>query len=269
MKNCIPPMLAGTLPRDFDFTGKSFITEEKLDGHRHLIRVNVDKTVDAWSSNLKDSLHKMDEEMIRNLAEWPPGIYDGELTLGRNYSSSDVSLIKEKPNLKFIAFDILYLLKTSLLKLSWEDRREYLELVTIKLDRCSITPYSPFVDIDTMKKEAESIWNTGGEGLILKDIKGIYEPGKRRNSFMKLKKTMSAVGIITEYIPPTTPTAFGKVKVKINEVVTSVRVPDLELKAFCLNNQEAIIDRELRIDYQNITTNGTFRHPRWDRFEDA
>jgi len=39
--------------------------------------------------------------------------------------------------------------------------------------------------------EAEKIWAKGGEGIIIKDIKGKYEPGRRVPSLMKIKEEVT------------------------------------------------------------------------------
>ena len=265
-KGFIPPMLAETIPEDFDFSNKSLIMEEKLDGHRHLVRVNSDRTVDAWSSRLKDATKKMDEEMLKEVSSWDPGIYDGELELGNGFTSSDVSLLTKRSDLKFIVFDILYHHDKSVMKLPWEERRKVLESATKNLSRCFVCDYFECTNRESMLKKAKEIWKNGGEGLIIKTKSGIYEPAKRRKAFMKLKETKSVVGKIIDYKPPTTPTEFGTVIIKCGDIVTSVKVPTLKMREFCLFNY--VVGKSIRIDYQNKTTSGTFRHPRWDRFED-
>ena len=122
MTDFIKPMLAKPLPKDFDPQHTEVYVEPKFDGHRHLVRVQGGGKVVAWSSRMIDALHKMDLDLIREMANWPRGIYDGELHLGPGESSSDVAKLVNRSKLQYTIFDILELRGKSLLSYTWRDR---------------------------------------------------------------------------------------------------------------------------------------------------
>ena len=116
------------------------------------------------------------------------------------------------------------------------------------------------------KNYCEAIWEQGGEGLIIKDRRAIYEPGKRRKHFLKVKSEKSIEMIIIHYEPPLTDTEFGVIVVQRDTLVTSVKVPNLDLREKFLVND--FTGRNVLIEYQGMTPHEKLRHPRFDRFID-
>jgi ATP-dependent DNA ligase len=150
-------------------------------------------------------------------------------------------------------------------------------------------------DADEVASYCREVWERGGEGLILKDKRARYEAGKRRASFVKLKKLFTAVCKITGFEASRGTVLNRGPFATVNlEVVTpapehpqtlghatSVKtLDDDELEAFnkAAANIEGTLDhvlrthpalgRLLRIEYQDIAADGGLRHPRWDRWEE-
>jgi len=50
--------------------------------------------------------------------------------------------------------------------------------------------------------------------------------------------------------------------------VTTVKWKNMELLSRMNADPQSFIGRKVRIEYQERTPDGNYRHPRWDRFED-
>ena len=264
------PMLAKAVPEDFDPAVVSVVAEPKLDGHRHLIKVHEDGTVEAWSRILRDAMKKMDDEMRADLSKWQPGIYDGELDLGYGYSSSDVALIRKRGDLRFIAFDRLTVMHgTRIWDMPYHVRRVWLERGVVRSDRVDLVPTWTCNNRWQMRRLVEREWQRGGEGVMLKQVEAPYYPGKRSLVFGKIKECKSKVVTIVKYWPPTegSDTEYGVVSVMDDDGVrTSVKILNHRERDYCRSNADAIIGRKLAIEYQKQLPGGAYRHPRWDHW---
>ena len=267
----ISPMKAEVMPPDFEPT--CHIAEVKYDGHRHLVHVDYDGNVDAWSGNCKNALRKMDAELQDEIRSWRPGIYDGELHLELNETSSDVAKLENRNRLTYTIFDILAIYTPGSLnyftglQISFEDRRQQLfHCAPGTYVRTNLQYIKHVNDNQDIQEYCEAIWEQGGEGLIIKDRNGTYEPGKRRKHFLKVKSEKSIEMIIIHYEPPVIDTEFGIVFVQKNDLTTSVKVPNLKLREQFLTTD--FTGRSVIIEYQGLTPHAKLRHPRFDRFTD-
>ena len=102
-------MKAELCPNDFEPKNSLWVVERKYDGHRIMIHVLPNGSLDSWSSQLKPSnrkLHPRLQDLLINT--FLPGVYDGELHTDKpNETSSDVALLANRDALKFTAFDML------------------------------------------------------------------------------------------------------------------------------------------------------------------
>ena len=267
--NMIEPMKAEVMPPDFE--PDNHIAEIKYDGHRHLVHIDNTGEMISWSSNCKIADRKMDDELKEQISNWLPGIYDGELHLGLDGTSSDVSRLDNRDKITYTAFDLLATYDNKQLQnicnIPFRDRRELLKGCSLDdTPRCKVQGIHLVENSLAIDNFCEEVWNSGGEGIILKDIDAPYEPGKRRKHFLKVKSEKIMVMIIMHYEPPQTETEFGIVVVAADEYQTSVKVPTLELRNRFLS--EDFVGREVLIEYQGLTPYGKLRHPRFDRFAD-
>ena len=260
-------MLADILPEEFNPKDEKSVAEVKYDGHRCLVRIKEDGWVEAWSRDLINCIKKLDISLIKELKEWEPGIYDGELYLGIGYSSSDVSRLENKNKLKYIAFDRLSVNDFSIMNYTWEQRRHILE-EGVKLSfRTNISDYYNLYDRTELDNLSENLMNNKEEGVIVKKVNSHYFPGKRSDAFMKIKSIKVDEFFIINYIPPKKETEFGRIVVSDNNgLFSSVKVPNLILRQRFLKEGTEYIGRKCLIEYQDKTVNGKLRHPRFDRF---
>jgi ATP-dependent DNA ligase len=238
------------------------------------------------------------------LAMLPAGVYDGELLGGE--TSTDVTRTDLAHTLRFVVFDVLRLDRRgertpddqNTMRLSYDDRRSLLESIFEPLDADArrmfgqaIGPVSLAQNL-ALSCEADvtafvkRIWDRGGEGAILKRRAARYQAGKRSPDFIKVKKCLTAVMTVVGF-----EATKGKVMnrgafatVVLEDAAgnrTSVKTKDDgEIASFNKDwervassvagarGRHPAIGRQLRIEYQDWTPKGGYRHPRWDRWED-
>ena len=273
----IKPMKADIMPVGYEPCNN--IVEQKYDGHRMMLHVrppdNRDSyKIESWSSQCKPSNRKLSLELMRILTEtFLPGIYDGELHLTEpGSSSSDVALIKNKDKLCYTVFDLLGYYDNdsyiSIMHRSLIRRKKILEVSVMNSSRAGKAPYIRVYSIRSLTEFIEAMFKEKHEGAIIKDVESIYEPGKRRKTWLKVKQCKHITMRICNYTEPTFPTEFGIMWLvsEREDVRTSVKVPNLKLRELFL--KESQVDRKVIVEFQDMTVSGLLRHPRFDRFVD-
>ena len=268
----IKPMLATEMPEDFDPQTIESVAEIKQDGHRILIEVNADGEVTSWSRNLKDSNRKLDDEIKGILSLWQPGVYDGELTMGAGYTSSDAIKIVNRNKVKFVAFDMLADGLNEIMSLPWYVRRALLKDSYRVSKRTCVSNVQHLGSKQDIHNLLEKVCKDGEEGLIIKRRNAIYEPGKRRNAFMKLKKLNKITMTIVSYMEPLTPTEYGVFNVESmgehRRIQTGIKIPNHKIRDEALQDHNKFMGRKIIVHYQDKTPHGQLRHPRFAGFID-
>jgi len=280
MEGFFSPMLAKPVPGDFVPAPGKWVAEEKLDGHRIVVMVSDrqgdlfgNRLVRAWS---RYGIERILPPHIREMMEkFPTGVYDGELLVPGKRSYGTV-VIENSPKLVYVMFDVLYLLGKDLTTLgisaTYDERQAYLREMFRKLGRDLAVRLSWAEDIETIERIqelAKMVWNRDGEGLVLKRRDSLYYPGKRpRGVWLKIKQLKSAVLTVV---------AFREGKLGPNSIVhlrdeegceTTVKWKNFDELALIDANPGKFIGKKLRIEFQERTPDGSYRHPRWDRWED-
>lgn len=286
----IAPQLASPLPADWSALNlKGWVMEEKFDGHRLIVEVG-----DGLNSLLSDARHvkawsrygktrELPPHLAEQLGRLPAGIFDGEL-LVPNHRSYGVTERTNIDRLCFVAFDVLEVRGTSVMDMTLSHRREMLQFifthpgVRILCPNLKLAAQRPCVDHATVHAWRDEVWARDGEGLILKKLSETYVPGKRPKTWIKIKQLRTAVVRVVGWQPSKGKIlARGQFAVAVVEDddgnTTTVKTKDdatiisLELEAR-RRGRAPFIHRRLRIEYQERTPDGSYRHPRWDRWED-
>lgn len=252
----VKPMLAHTYKRKFP--SGDWIAEEKLDGHRMIVE-RFDGNVIAWSRNA--IARDLPDHVRRNLLKLPTGVYDGELW-APGIHAWGVTDLDQQEKLRLTLFDVLEFDGYSTLLRHFDERREILERIwTDVTDKFAVFDER---DVDAI---ASTVWEHGGEGLVLKNRQSVYEPGRRTKNWLKVKMTKSS---------SLTVTGFRSGLLGPCSIVELRDDEGFETTVKCLNNEELdrvhadpekLIGRRLVIEYQERTPDGCYRHPRWDRWE--
>jgi ATP-dependent DNA ligase len=273
----ISPMLAAPMPNDWNglFAG-NYIAEEKFDGLRLIAEVLAEgsldlfsegKTIRAWSRY--GNTRPLPEHILRELKQLPVGVYDGELFVPgkRSYGATEIA---NTAALELVLFDVLELRGESTVDVIYQQRRSLLELAHKHIvipAAVSVSEIFGVVSREQITEVCQTIWSHDGEGLILKQLSSIYQPGKRpKAAFIKLKALRSAVMVVTGF-------EAGKLgphaKVSLtgdDGVTTTVKTKNNEWLRKLEVSAADYIGRRLRIEYQERTPDGSYRHPRWDRW---
>ena len=195
----IPMMLAqkvDSIDEIYDVL-KNFSLEYKYDGVRVQIHKRRDE-VKIFSRNLLDlteNLEDLTDKVKENFNEFNEIILEGELLgfteYGKNLSFQDLMSVifrKEKLkkiNLNVFLFDILYLNGEDLTNFPLYKRVEILDKVKRDFNR---TKYLIPKDKVEAQKFYENSLKEGYEGVMAKDLNGIYQSGRRGKLWLKLKK---------------------------------------------------------------------------------
>jgi bifunctional non-homologous end joining protein LigD len=182
-----------------------WIYELKFDGFR-AIGVKSDKKVSLISRNEK-TLDARFPEIVNAMKNLPVRecVIDGEIVALDEEGRSSFQLLQalemegRKSPLRFYLFDLLQLDGKSLLQLPLEERKQLLA----KLCESVGDPirYSGEIGGDAKSLLAE-VKRRGLEGLIGKQRKSVYEPGRRSGAWIKLKCVNEQEFVIGGYTPP-------------------------------------------------------------------
>ena len=182
--------------------------EDKFDG----IRVQLHRShgrVELFTRDLKCITDSFPEVAVAAAAMQDEVILDGELIahaedrkltfhdlqkrLGRRdqgdlFISSDITV-------RLVVFDLLWLNGAGLLHEPLEVRRKNLEQLLLPpgFQRIAVTRVASAAEIETAFHAAR---RAGNEGLIAKDSRSPYTPGRRGKTWLKLKKAFSTLDVV-------------------------------------------------------------------------
>lgn len=271
----ISPMLASPLPDGFLVTPGRWFVEEKFDGHRLIMEV-IDtpadlfhkKTVRAWS---RDGLHRpLPPQIVASAQLLSAGLYDGELMVpGRRFNS--VTRLDQSAELVYTIFDVLDLHGEDCRAHPWTRRRDIMTIATMSLGpadaiRLSIaTLINGNAEVQVMAAE---VWKRGGEGLILKAGDSLYEAGKRRKTWIKIKALFPATLEVIGFAPGRLGPVAVTLLVDDEGNKTRVKTKDTATRTLIEVDPARYIGRRLVIEHQGRTDDGNYVSPMWDRWED-
>ena len=210
MPEFIPPMLATLTDRPF--SDPDWLFEIKWDGYR-MEAVVRDGTVRLWTRNGNDG-----ETYFPGLLSPPSwidareAIVDGEVVALAPDGRPDFGLLQERIGrgrtppppgsgpeapLVYQVFDLLYLDGRSLLGVHLEDRKRLLRSVLREQARVRFAAH--------VERDGEAFFaaakNHDLEGIIAKHRGGLYEPGRRSSTWLKVKVRPEQELVVGGYLP--------------------------------------------------------------------
>lgn len=292
-----PPMLADKV-KEQKLPRGNWVAEIKYDGHRTgvLVRtVDEMKHVHAWSRLGNEQL--LSPKMIEALQRLPDGYYDGEIVPTEGGGSSAVKDLSNFNKRMIVLFDVLEAHGQDVTSKPWLSRRAFLQglrdlFVPGVLELSSAVPVASWNEVEAIR---DRVWELGGEGLILKETSAKYECGKRRKCFLKIKQCIPAELRVIGFAPSEGEVLqrgdYGRVVLEDEQGNrTLVKILDDEQHAKIVRAGEGATltwdafrlpssikveffrghpydGRILHIEYQERTPDGSYRHPRWDRWD--
>lgn len=266
------PMLAASvraLPTHAEFDRRfatEWTLEEKLDGHRCLVRVGPDD-IEAFSRPQPGRggvalTRAIPPDMAVVLRTLPRGDYDGELvaTTGKAW---DVT--RKTSHTIFVAFDLLRIADLDLMPAPYSIRRatliDALRYLPPGQNRVStVTTHTP------RWSDVEAIWLRGGEGAIVKRLSSTYTPGLRSADWLKVKAVHTATLTIVGYEAGKSG-PYSALRLRDERgVETTVKTPDHATLRAITAKPEAFLGRQVVIEFQERTPSGLPRHGRFDHF---
>ncbi|HEX8138831.1 MAG TPA: ATP-dependent DNA ligase [Pyrinomonadaceae bacterium] len=197
--------IARTMPEEF-------YVEDKFDGIRAQAHVQRGR-VSLYSRTMDEITHRF-PELIAPLASLPvDAIIDGELLpmrgdevlpfadlqkrLGRKSVASE--LLTGTP-VALIAYDLLYADGRVLIDEAFEERRKRLEKLVPSGSSASgslrLSDARRMRDVSALDEEFDRARARGNEGLMIKDPRSSYKPGRRGREWLKLKRAMATLDVV-------------------------------------------------------------------------
>jgi len=281
----VDPMLAQPMPNVKDhkietvlaelknYPAADWALEEKFDGHRVIVSVSKGQ-VKAWSRPGKDKDGKAKQAIVRTLPKhveaefktFPDCTVDGEDYVP-GMMSTDVTESSNTEARRFVVFDITNVAGNDATGQTYDVRRELLEKVFEHVGGNNVTL------ADSVKPTAafvRKILARGGEGGILKRRAATYQAGRRSPDVIKIKGLETALMKIDGFEKGKLGPA-SRIKVRNpkdnSETTVAAMGGGKELVEEMNANGKSHIGRMCYIEYQFRTPDGSYRHPRWDRWE--
>ena len=194
MPNMIEPMLATLTSPEIKLKG-SWIIEPKYDGER-IIAVRSGDEISLWTRRNIQASYKFPEivKALKNNVDGTEWILDGEMTvaggfrqlLNRNVEDRfKIGLLSRKNPATYNIFDIILHGKDNLLKIPLIERKGVLMKVVNPDNRIEIVP---FQEISNIEEQFLNYLKNGFEGAVIKNSYSKYEPGRRSDQWLKIKK---------------------------------------------------------------------------------
>lgn len=188
--------------------------EDKYDGVRCQLH-KVGSRIALYSRDLKEITATFRDVADAAARLRPDVVLDGEI-LAMNgeevlpFSELQKRLGRREPDLfmreevpiVYVAFDLLWLDGTTLLKLPLRERRRCLERLLAGAVGFHLAHFTSACGVQEIESAFEAARARGNEGLMIKDPESQYSPGRRGMAWLKLKKafaTLDCVVVGAEY----------------------------------------------------------------------
>ena len=193
MPNMINPMLATLTSHEVVLVG-SWLIEPKYDGER-IIAVRSGNEISLWTRRNIQASYKFPEivKALKDNIEGDDWILDGEMTvsggfrqlLNRNVEDRfEISLLSRKNPATYNIFDVIRHEK-DLLNIPIIERKGILMKVVHPDAHIAIVP---FHEVQKIEEEFLHYLKEGFEGVVIKNSYSKYEPGRRSDQWLKIKK---------------------------------------------------------------------------------
>ncbi|MGV9722538.1 ATP-dependent DNA ligase [Nocardia beijingensis] len=177
----LSPMLA-TLGDVTELGADEWCFETKWDGFRLIAEIDNDAlTLRSRAGNVVTDRYPRIGALRRELSGHQV-VLDGEAVVFDDHDVANLGLLQaDAARAVFVAFDVLYLDGTSLLRKRYSDRRRVLEALAANAPSLVVPPRLDGSGADALRYSQER----GLEGVVAKRKDSVYLPGKRGHSWVK------------------------------------------------------------------------------------
>ncbi|RYG55392.1 hypothetical protein EON80_30725, partial [bacterium] len=134
----------------------------------------------------------LDGEIVPVRGEQIAPFQELQKRLGRKVPTAEI--IAAVP-VAFVAYDALFA-GDILLEESFETRRAALESLPFESTTVRLATSTRFTDVQELDAEFDAARARGNEGLMVKDPRSIYKPGRRGREWLKIKKAMASLDVV-------------------------------------------------------------------------
>jgi bifunctional non-homologous end joining protein LigD len=177
----LEPMLA-TQGEVADLDAAEWCFETKWDGFRLIVEINSGTlTLRSRKGNTVTNRYPGIAALATELAGHSV-VLDGEVVVFDDRGVANLGLLQaDAARAVFVAFDVLYLDGTSLIRKRYSDRRRVLEALAANAPSMLVAPRLDGSGADALRYSQEQ----GLEGVVAKRKDSVYLPGKRGHSWVK------------------------------------------------------------------------------------
>jgi DNA ligase-1 len=188
--------------------------EDKYDGIRAQLHVGAKGSAQLFSRDLNDVTRSFPEiaEAVGTLRDEAPLVIDGELVPWREGSVLDFAslqtrlgrvrpskaLLAEVP-VVLVAFDLLHHRGVDLLEVPLRERRAALEALGLPertAERMLLSHLATARSAQEVDRHFDDARERRNEGLMVKDPRSTYQPGRRGLGWLKLKKALATLDCV-------------------------------------------------------------------------
>lgn len=193
--------IARTMPAEF-------FVEDKFDGIRAQAHTAQDRLA-LYSRTMDEITHRFPELVapLTNLRS--DAIIDGEIVPARGRAILPFSELQKRLGRKtvnnellaetpvvFIAYDLLYAKGRVLIDEPLEERRRILQELIVANGTVRLSQAKRMSDVASLDEEFEAARRRGNEGLMIKDPRSSYKPGRRGREWLKLKRALATLDVV-------------------------------------------------------------------------
>ncbi|MFI2556724.1 ATP-dependent DNA ligase [Nocardia farcinica] len=163
--------------------GEQWCFETKWDGFRLIAEIDAGAvTLRSRAGNVVTDRYPRIAAVLAEELAGHRAVLDGEAVVFDEHGVAQVALLQADPaRAEFVAFDVLYLDGTSLLRKRFADRRRVLEALGAAAPSLRVPPALDGPGAEALRYSEEH----GLEGVIAKRWDSVYLPGKRGHSWVK------------------------------------------------------------------------------------
>jgi DNA ligase 1 len=187
---------------------EEFFVEDKFDGIRAQAHT-ANGRLALYSRTMDDITHRF-PELIAPLTELAAdAIIDGEIVPARDERILPFSELQKRLGRKtvgeelllatpvvFIAYDLLYSAGRVLIDEPLSERRRLLEKLVPGGGRVRLSAAKRMREAALLDEEFEGARARGNEGLMIKDPRSSYKPGRRGREWLKLKRALATLDVV-------------------------------------------------------------------------
>ncbi|MCA1591195.1 MAG: ATP-dependent DNA ligase [Acidobacteria bacterium] len=197
------PDIARTMPAEF-------YVEDKFDGIRAQAHVQAGR-VALYTRTLDEVTHRFPELIAPLLSLSSDAVLDGEIVPVRGASILPFSELQKRLGRKtvsdellaaapvaFVAYDVLYADGRVLIDAPLAERRRLLESLVAHDEAATVrlSEAKRVNDVASLDAEFDAARERGNEGLMIKDPRSSYKPGKRGREWLKLKRALATLDVV-------------------------------------------------------------------------